>query len=73
MHAETANVVAKLMEDTVDKLDAVYLRHVLEQAEHGETADNRLAPARIGALTSVRAPITRDQCLRARTACGVTA
>lgn len=39
MHAETAQVVAKLVEDAVDKLDTVNLRRVMEKAEHGETAE----------------------------------
>ena len=38
MHAETAQVVAKLVEDAVDKLDTVHLRRVME-AEHGETTE----------------------------------
>lgn len=39
IHAETAQVVAKLVEDAVDKLDTVNLRRVMEKAEHGETAE----------------------------------
>jgi hypothetical protein len=39
MHAETAQVVAKLVEDAVDKLDTVNLRRVMEKAEHGEIAE----------------------------------
>jgi hypothetical protein len=35
MHAETAQVVASLMEDAVDKLDSVRLRRAMEEAERG--------------------------------------
>lgn len=39
MYAETAQVVATLMEDAVDKLDTVHLHRVMEEAERGETAE----------------------------------
>lgn len=32
-HAETAQVVASLMQDAVDKLDSVQLRRAMEEAE----------------------------------------
>ena len=39
VHAETAHVVATLMEDAVDKLDSVRLRGVMEQAAPGGTVE----------------------------------
>ncbi len=37
VHAETAQVVASLMEDAVDKLDSVHLRRVMEETKRGGT------------------------------------
>jgi hypothetical protein len=39
IYAETAHFVAMLMEEVVDKLDSVQLRHVMEKAERGEIAE----------------------------------
>lgn len=37
--AETAQVVATLMEDALDKLDLVHLRQAMRTAEHGGTGE----------------------------------
>jgi hypothetical protein len=39
MYAETAHVVVRLVGDAVDKLDTVHLRHAMDKAERGETAE----------------------------------
>jgi hypothetical protein len=41
MHAEAAHVVATLMQDVIDKLDPVHLRHTKEGDGSGGTADLR--------------------------------
>jgi hypothetical protein len=39
VYAETAHVVATLMEDVVDKLDSVHLHRVMEETELGSTVE----------------------------------
>ena len=39
VHAETAQVVATLVEDVVDKLDSVHLHRVMEETEAGSTVE----------------------------------